>query len=406
MDEIGARAARLDAADPLAAFPSRFLTPNDGSLQAYLDGNSLGRPLIAAQQEVEAFLTGPWGTRLIRGWTDEWMEWPVIIGDELAAAALGAAPGQTIIADSTSVMLYKLARAALSMADGRDELIVDTDNFPTDRYLVEGIAAELGCTLRWVETPTDGGLSVDAIDAMASDRTALLLASQVAYRSGFLADVVAITERVHRAGGKVVWDLSHSVGSVPVKLDEWGVDFAAGCGYKYLNGGPGAPAFGYVARHLRDQARQPIQGWMGHATPFEMGPGYEAHQGIRGYLTGTPPILGMVPLREGIRAVAEAGIDNIRTKSLRLTDFALDLADAWLVPHGVRIASPREPDRRGGHITICRSDFAEVNAHLWERGVIGDFRAPDGIRLGLAPLSTTFTEVLLAMEELRALLAG
>jgi len=196
------------------------------------------------------------------------------------------------------------------------------------------------------------------------------------------------------------------VGSVPIELDEWGVDFAVGCGYKYLNGGPGAPAFGYVRHDLQDLARQPIQGWMGHATPFAMGPGYQAHSGMRAFLTGTPPITAMVPLQVGIALVAEAGIGGIRQKSLALTDFALELIEEWLVPLGVAVASPRTHDQRGGHLTIRRADFGEVNGELWKRGVIPDFRSPDGIRIGLSPLSTTYAEVVVALAELHQILVG
>lgn len=405
LDRASRRAAQLDAVDPLRDFPARFLPSEDPTLRAYLDGNSLGRPPAAAAEALEDFVRARWGTRLIQGWTDEWMEWPLQVGDQLAAAALGAAPGQTLVADSTSVLLYKLARAALTTVPGRTDIVVDTDNFSTDRYLLEGIAGELGLKLRWVETDPASGITPDLLAGVLSEQTALFVGSHVAYRSGHLADAATITDQVHAVGGRVLWDLSHSVGSVPVLLDAWGVDFAVGCGYKYLNGGPGAPAFGYVRASLQSSAHQPIQGWMGHADPFRMSPGYLRHPGLRGFLTGTPPILGMVPLRVGIDLVAEAGIDRIRTKSLALSDFALELIDAWLVPLGVRLASPREQAARGSHLTICRTGFADVNHRLWELGVIPDFRSPDGIRLGLAPLSTTFAEVAVALGELRGLLA-
>lgn len=398
------RAAALDALDPLSGFPGRFLPSADGSLRAYLDGNSLGRPPVETTAAMDDFIANRWGTRLIQGWTDEWMDWPTQVGDDLAAAALGAAAGQVIVADSTSVLLYKLARAALTTLVDRDEIVVDTDNFPTDRYLLEGIAAELGLSLRWIETDPSSGVTPDAVADAVSDRTALYVGSHVAYRSGYVADVAAIDQVVHAAGGRVLWDLSHSVGSVPIQLDAWGVDFAVGCGYKYLNGGPGAPAFGYVRQRLQDIASQPIQGWMGHADPFAMGPGYRRSAGIRGFITGTPPILAMVPLRVGIGLVAEAGIDQIRSKSLALTDFALQLVDAWLVPLGVELVSPRDHLHRGGHLTIRRPGFDEINQALWARGVIPDFRAPDGLRLGLSPLSTTFAEVALAVIDLRDLL--
>ncbi len=401
-------AAELDAADPLAAYRSDF-APLDPGVVAYLDGNSLGRPPAAVPAELDRFVRGPWGDRLIRGWTegdDRWMEWPTRLGDRLGAACLGAGPGQTVVADSTSVLLYKLARAALAgRPEGRDEIVVDSDNFPTDRYLLEGIAAELDLTLRWVETDPATGLTPELVGATVGRRTALLVASHVAYRSAYLADLAEITGLVHAAGGLVLWDCSHSVGSVPIELDAAEVDFAVGCGYKYLNGGPGAPAFGYVAARHQIDHPQPIQGWMGHADPFAMGPGYRPAAGIRAYLTGTPPILGMLPLRIGMELVERAGIDAIRAKSLALTGLAVELTDRWLAPYGVTLASPREPARRGGHLTLRRADFAEVNAELWRRGVIGDFRAPDGIRLGLSPLTTSFAELVAGVSVLVDVLA-
>ena len=390
-------AGRLDAADPLSGWRARFVEPEEPGFTAYLDGNSLGRPPAELPQLMADFIRGPWGSRLIRGWTDEpesWMDWPLIVGDELASTCLGAASGQTIIADSTSVLIYKLARAALSLrSPGRTEIVLDADNFPTDRYLLEGIAAELDLTLRWIETDPELGITPDQAEAAISERTALFLASHVAYRSGYIAEAKAITGLAHERGAPVLWDLSHSVGAVPIALDDWGADFAVGCGYKYLNGGPGAPAFGYVAARNQEHARQPIQGWMGHARPFDMGPGYQPHQGMRAFITGTPPILATVPLRLGVAMIAEAGLSHIRAKSLALTDFALTVIEAELAPRGVRVASPRDHDHRGGHLSISRPGFEAVTERLWARGVIPDFRRPDGIRLGLSPLSTSFAEV-------------
>ena len=197
-----------------------------------------------------------------------------------------------------------------------------------------------------------------------------------------------------------MWDLSHSAGSVPLELDAWGADLAVGCSYKYLNGGPGAPAFGYLAARHQGVLAQPVQGWFGHRAPFEMGPGHEPAPDVRALLSGTPPVFATVPLEAGLDLLAEAGIDAVRAKSVALTDFALRIADALLVPHGVRVASPRDPERRGGHVTLCRADFEDVNDRLWKRGVIGDFRAPDGIRIGLAPLSTSYAELLAGMTAL------
>ena len=403
------RAEALDAADPLAPFRARFLSAP--GVVAYLDGNSLGRPVASVPRRLEEFVRGEWGAGLIRGWTDDgpsgpWMEWPERVGDRIAAAALGAAPGQTVVADSTTVLLYKLARAAVDdgLAAGRDEIVVDTDNFPTDRYVLEGIAAERGARLRWVETDPAAGITDEQVAAVVGPRTALALFSHVAYRSGWVADAPAITRTVHDAGGLVLWDLSHSAGSVEVELDAWDADLAVGCTYKYLGGGPGSPAFGYVARAHHDRLRQPVQGWMGRADPFEMGPGYRPAAGVRGIVSGTPPILAAVPLLAALDLLDEAGISAVRAKSRALTAYAVELVDAWLAPHGVELVSPRDPERRGGHLMLRRAGFREVLDALWARGVIPDYREPDGIRIGLAPLSTTFAEVHDGLAVLRELL--
>ncbi|GIF09340.1 kynureninase [Actinoplanes siamensis] len=386
-----ARAAALDAADPLAQFRDRFLPAP--SVIAYLDGNSLGRPLAATARLMDDFVRGQWGDRLIRGWTDGWLEWPLTLGDRLGAVALGAAAGQTVVADSTTVLLYKLARAAVDARPGRRKVVLDTDNFPTDRYVLEGIAAERDLTLVWITTDPAGGITGEQVREVVDEDTALVLFSHVAYRSGWLADVPEINRIAHEAGALTMWDLCHSVGSVPVRLDDWGVDLAVGCSYKYLNGGPGAPAFAYLRRSLQDSLRQPIQGWMGHRASFEMGPGYEAATGIRALLSGTPPILAMVPLHANLDLLAEAGIEAVRAKSLLLTDFVLELADEWLAPLGVEVVSPRSAGRRGGHVTLRRPGFERLLEPLWDSGVIPDYRRPDGLRIGPAPLSTSFTEV-------------
>jgi kynureninase len=290
-DHLLARAAGLDAADPLAAYREQFITPDGHDVVSYLDGNSLGRPLIATADLVDRFIREQWAGRLIRGWTDEWMQWPLLLGDRLASVALGAGPGQTVIADSTTVLIYKLARAAVDARPGRTKVVIDTDNFPTDRYVLEGIAAERGLTLEWIETDPLTGVEPAQVAAAVDSSTALVLFSHVAYRSGWLAAIPEITEIAHRAGALAMWDLCHTAGSVPIELDRWGVDLAVGCTYKYLNGGPGAPAFAYVNRSLLDGLRQPIQGWMGHRAAFEMGPGYEPAAGARSLISGTPPIL-------------------------------------------------------------------------------------------------------------------
>ncbi len=405
-DTLRRRAQDLDAADPLAGYRDRFVgTDTDLS---YLDGNSLGRPLKRTVTDISSFIQDSWGGRLIRGWDEEWLELPQAIGDQLGRSVLGAAPGQTIIADSTTVVLYKLIRAALAAVTdpARTEIVLDTDNFPTDRYLVEGIAREEGLTLRWIDADPGSGVSVEQVRAATGPATAVVVLSQIAYRSGFLADLPAITAAVHDAGALVVWDLCHSAGSVEIALDDADVDFAAGCTYKYLNGGPGSPAFAYVNnRHLAG-LQQPIWGWMGRKDAFEMGPGYEAAPGIRGFLSGTPAIFGMLAMRGTLDLIEEVGMAALREKSQQLTAFALELFDAWLAPAGVQLSTPRDPALRGSHVTVDHPAFREMTATLWDQDVIPDFRAPQGIRIGLSPLSTSFAEVYRGVAAIRELLSG
>jgi kynureninase len=400
-DQVRAEADALDVADPLAWCRDLFLTAEADDVTSYLDGNSLGRPLRASVERVQRLLTETWPGRLIRGWDEHWMELPLRLGDKLGATVLGAGPGQTVVGDSTTVLLYKLARGGVALRPGRDEIVVDTDNFPTDRYVVEGVAAERGLTVRWVDSDPEAGVEPADLAPVLSDRTALVLLSHVAYRSGHVARGREITRQVHEAGAVVLWDLSHSVGSVPVELDAWGADLAVGCTYKYLNGGPGSPAFAYVRRDLIDDFRQPVQGWMGRRDVFEMGPGYEPADGIRRLISGTPPVLGMLAMEDTLDLIARVGLDAVRAKSLQLTAFAERVSYEWLAPLGVRVASPREPERRGGHVTLEHPDFRAVTARLWERGVLPDFRAPSGLRLGLSPLSTGFDEVVTGLAAIR-----
>jgi kynureninase len=405
-DDLVARAAALDAADPLAGYREQFLAPDDFDVVSYLDGNSLGRPLKATAELMERFIREQWAGRLIRGWTDEWMEWPLRLGDRLGRVALGAAAGQTVIADSTTVLIYKLTRAAIALRPGRTQIVLDTDNFPTDRYVLEGIAAERGLDLVWIETDPVAGIHAEQVAAAVGEQTALVLFSHVAYRSGWLADVPEITRIAHSVGALAMWDLCHSAGSVPIYLDKWGVDLAIGCTYKYLNGGPGAPAFAYARKDLLPSLRQPIQGWMGHRASFEMGPGYEPAEGSRALLSGTPAILAMVPLHANLDMLEAAGIGPVREKSLLLTGYALDLADEVLAPYEVEVAGPRDPEKRGGHVTLRKPGFEKLLEPLWDKGVIPDYRRPDGLRIGPAPLSTSFGEVYRGLAVLRSLLSS
>ena len=396
-------AAELDERDPLAAFRSEFVLP-DGVL-AYLDGNSLGRPLRVTGERLARFVDEEWGERLIRAWDERWLDRPTAVGDLVGRVVLGAAPGQTVVADSTTVLLYKLIRAAVDAAPERLEIIADTENFPTDRFILAGIAAETGRAVRWIEPDPATGVQPGEVEALLSDRTALVVLSHVAYKSAYVADLPGITAAAHRAGALVLWDLCHSAGVVEVGLDAADVDLAVGCTYKFLNGGPGAPAYGYVARRLQDRLTQPITGWMGHAEPFAMGPDYVPAAGIRRFLSGTPPVLSMIPVEDMLALIDRAGMPAVREKSVRLTEFAVDVADKVLAPLGVAVASPRDAGRRGGHVTLEHDAMRTVVEELWRRGVIPDFRPARGLRVGLSPLSTSFTELAVALAHVQQILA-
>jgi kynureninase len=332
------------------------------------------------------------------------MDDPVRIGDQIGRVVLGAAPGQTVVGDSTSVMLYKWLRAALAGQPGRDEIIVDIGNFPTDRFVVEGVAAELGMRLRWLEADRRSGITVDQVSAVIGSRTALILLSDVAYRSGYLADVPAITRMAHDHEALVLWDVCHSAGVIPRRLDDWRVDLAVGCTYKYLNGGPGSPAFGYVRTDHQQRLQQPIQGWMGSAEPFAMAAHYRPSDGIRRFLSGTPSIIGMLATQDMLALIQQAGLEAIRAKSVALTEYAIEISDRVLAPLGVQIGSPRDSAVRGSHVTLEHPEFGVATARLWELGVIPDFRPPDGLRIGLSPLSTSFAEVYRGLAAVREVL--
>ena len=401
--DLAATADALDTADPLRGFRDLFVGADTPLV--YFDGNSLGRPLTSTAGRLERFVRDEWGGRLIRGWDESWMDLPFAIGDEIGRIALGAAPGQTVVGDSTTVLLYKLIRAALEAQMARDsarvEIVVGTDDFPTDRYVVEGIAAERGARVRWIDVDRAGGVTAEGVAAAVGETTAVVVVSHVAYRSGHLADAARITEIVHAAGALTVWDLSHSVGSVPIHADTWRFDAAVGCTYKYLNGGPGSPAFAYVANRHHASLTQPVQGWMGAADVFAMGPEYRPADGMRRFLSGTPPILGMLAIEDTLALIDDAGMPAIREKSIELTTFALEVVVEELAPLGVEVASPIEAASRGGHVTLRHPLMRQVTAALWRRDVIPDYRDPDGLRIGLSPLSTSFAETLTGLLAVR-----
>jgi len=394
-------AESLDAADPLAGFRGRFVR-EDPSL-IYLDGNSLGPLPRATRARIAEVVADEWGAGLVRSW-HRWIELPGQVGDLLGEHLIGAAPGQVAVCDSTTVNLYKLAWAALDARPGRGVIVTDDDNFPTDRYVLQGIAAQRGGELRMIGTDLDQGLAAAALRAAVDERTALVSLSHVAYRSGALADMAQITAIVHEAGALALWDLCHSAGAVPVELDASGADLAVGCTYKYLNAGPGAPAFLYVRRELQQALRQPVWGWFGQRDQFDMGRVYEPAPGIGQFLTGTPQIIGTVAVQEGARLLAEAGIARLRAKAVALTGYLIGLADAWLAPHGVTVASPRPAERRGAHVTLAHPEAWQISQALIQRGVIGDYRTPDRLRLGPAAAYTRFTDVWDALDILRQIM--
>ncbi|MGN6377910.1 MAG: kynureninase [Gaiellales bacterium] len=367
-----AHAEALDATDPLAWLRDRYVH-DDRTI--YVDGNSLGRLPTATPQRI-ASLVEDWGTRLVAGWQD-WVDLAQRAGDELAPL-VGAGPGELLVCDSVTVNLYKLAWAALTQRPGA--IVYDPDDFPTDRYVLAGLAAHHGREL--------------AVVGAEPPQAALVCRSHVNYRSGELLDMPAVTVDAHERGALMVWDLCHSVGVVDIDLRGSGADLAVGCTYKYLNAGPGAPAFLWVRRDLIDRLRSPIQGWFGQADQFAMGPSYNPAQGITRFLAGTPPIAGIEAVRAGAADLLEAGLPALRRKSVELTELAVALHDARLADLGFELGSPREAARRGSHVSVRHPEAWRICRALIERaGVVPDFRGPDSIRLGLAPGYTRFTDV-------------
>lgn len=379
-------AADLDATDPLAAFRDRFVVEPD--MVAYFDGNSLGRLPRATRDRLARFVSDEWGGDLIRGWADRWVDLPVVVGDEVGAL-IGSASGQCVVADSTSVCLYKLLHVAAELRPDRSQVVVERSGFPTDRYLVESVARARGLEVVLVDDPTD-------LSDVVGDRTAVVVLNHVDYRTGLLLDLPRLTEQVHAAGALVLWDLCHTAGVVPIDLDAAAVDLAVGCTYKYLNAGPGAPAFLHVAALHLASARQPIEGWWSAADLFAMGDVYEPATDVRRMLSGTPPVAGIIAVQEGVRLVAEAGVGAIRAKSVRLTGLAIDLLDE----RGLETVTPRAAAARGGHVTVRHPRARQVAQVAAERGVVPDFREPDLVRLGLSPLSTSFAEVAAGIDVL------
>ncbi len=404
-----ARAVSLDARDPLAGFRSRFLIPDDDLI--YLDGNSLGRLPASTPGRVAQVLTEQWGDRLIRSWEDGWLELPSVVGDRLGTGLLGARPGETIVCDTVTTNLFKLLHAAYDLRPERSIVVADRADFPTDRYVATEVARQRGGAVAWLGPMTPGatrasGLRVGDVLPRLHDAVAVVVLSVVDYRTAAIADVRGITAAVHEVGALALWDCSHAVGAIPLDLPAAGVDLAVGCSYKYLNGGPGAPAWLWVNQGLHGELGTPsIPGWLGRADAFAMGPEYQPASGVRRFVTGTTSPIGMTCVDEGVALVRDAGVARIRAKSELLTAYAIDLVDSWLAPLGVRLGSPRAATERGSHVSVHHPDAKALSTALADRSVVTDYRTPDGIRLGLSPLTTRFTDVHDAVLALRGLLA-
>jgi kynureninase len=393
--DLVARASHGDADDPLASFRDRFTIPPDW---IYLDGNSLGLPARTMRERLDQ-VVGEWEREAVLGW-EHWLAMGSDIGDELAPL-IGGGPGEVAVCDQTSVNLFKLASAALS-ASGRTTIVSDRGNFPSDLYVLDGIAKAAGGRL--VLLPEDPSPAM--VSKSLDNDVALVSMSHVSYRSGRMHDAAAITALAHDWGALMLWDLAHSAGSVPVDLNGWGADLAVGCTYKYLNGGPGSPAFLYVRTDLHDRLQQPIAGWFGHADQFGFAEEFAPAHSIRRFLVGTPPIISMTATREGIAITREAGMQAIRTKSVALTSLLIEAVDALDPSLGVSVVTPREPTERGSHVAIRHSEAFRVSTALRRRGVIPDYRAPDVIRFGVAPLYTRFADVTSAVAILEDVLTS
>ncbi|MEZ5224255.1 MAG: aminotransferase class V-fold PLP-dependent enzyme [Ilumatobacteraceae bacterium] len=374
-------ALALDAADPLARFRDEFVVPDPTVI--YLDGNSLGRTPLRTLAALDRVVRDDWATRLIRSW-DHWLDMPQRVGD-LLAPLIGAGPGEVVVHDSTTVNLYQLLHGAAAMRADRPVLAVDEHDFPSDRYVVDGVAGATGRTVRH---------GFDRLDDVA-----VVVRSVVDYRTAEVVDVAAETARAHAAGALVVWDLSHAAGVLAVDLRGAGAQLAVGCTYKFLNGGPGSPAFSYVSSELHGVIGQPIWGWFSQRDQFAMGPVYEPRADIGRMLIGTPSILALTAAEAGISLTAEAGIDAVQAKARTLTGYAIDRCDHL----GLQVRTPRDPLRRGGHVSVVHPDARRLTAELIERAVIPDFREPDVVRLGMSPLTTRYVDVFDGLQVLAGL---
>jgi kynureninase len=396
-------ALALDKADELASFRGKFFIQDENL--CYLDGNSLGRLPLKTIESMNHFLTQEWGTELVDGWS-HWIDEAQPAGDLLARSSLGAGPGQVLVCDTTSVNLYQLCVSAIRARPGRKTIIVDSANFPTDRFIVQGIADQFGLKLITLDTDGSGGAGAVAVDSInelvtpellepfMTDDVALITLQVVNYRSGARQDIKAITDMARSFGALVVWDASHAGGSVEMDFDANGVDLAVGCTYKYGNSGPGSPAWLFVRKQLQPELKVPIQGWFAQDDQFAMGPEFEKNLGIRGFQIASPSIIGIRGVQASYEMIERAGISRIAKKAAIGTELMIALFDAWLAPLGFTLMTPRDSSRRGGHITIGHPEAKRIAAALRQFAqVVPDYRMPNSIRLAISPLPTSYTEV-------------
>lgn len=406
MDITKQHAIDLDSTDPIAAFKQRFFQPDPDLI--YVDGNSLGRLPNDTIEKVQNIVVNQWGTDLIRSWGTDWYEAPTRIGDKIAKL-VGASDGEVSVSDSTTVNLYKLAMAALMYNAPRKKIITDDLNFPSDLYMLQGCNYFMGNHHSIIQLHAKDGMVIptEQVVEMIDEDTSLITLSHVVFKSGYKYDVAAITKAAHDKGALVLWDLSHSVGSTMVELNNWNVDFAVGCTYKYLNGGPGSSAFLYVRKDLQDKALSPIWGWFGDNDPFKFDLKYKPAANIRRFLTGTPPVLSLLTMETGIDLMLEAGLPTLVAKSRQLSEYMLALVDAKLKNHGFTVGSPTDVNMRGSHISLKHPDGYRINRSLIEDfNVIPDFREPDNLRMGLTPLYTSFTDVWECVDRIERVMSG
>ena len=400
-----AYAVELDNQDALKIYRDQFIIRDPALI--YLDGNSLGRLPVKTVDYMDTAIREQWGERLIRSWNEGWYHQSMRLGKKIAQL-IGARPDEVIVSDSTSVNLYKLGYAVMKLMKERTEIVSDDMNFPSDLYVLQGLIKQFGHTHTLRLLKSSDGISSDMTELvrMIKRRTALVSLSHVAFKSAYMYDMDRVTELAHMHGALVLWDLSHSVGAVPVSLKKANADMAIGCTYKYLNGGPGSPAFLYVRKDLQEKLENPIQGWFGERNPFEFKLHYRPSEGIRKFMTGTPPVISVSGLDPALDMVVDAGIVAIRQKSVQQSEYLISLAQEWLFSQEFRLGSPEFAEKRGSHVSLKHAEAyrickALIDPEVGGRVVIPDFREPNNIRLGITPLYTTFEEIYCAMDQLR-----